>query len=171
MAPNLIAPLVAAPLIAFAIYRRIRGTFGRQPILTRRMMFRVGVFALIACLMMLSGLQDIRLAEGALGGIVIGAALGLVGLKLTRFEMGGDGDFYVPNPWIGGALTAFLLGRLAWRFVALMPGAQASMTTPAAGNSPLTMLIAGLLIGYYIAYITGLLIHHRRYRLALSSTV
>ncbi len=32
--------------------------------------------------------------------------------------------------------------------------------------SPLTMLVIGLLVGYYIVYFSGLLIHHRRFRQA-----
>ena len=31
-------------------------------------------------------------------------------------------------------------------------------------SSPLTMLVIGLLVGYYIAYFSGLLIHHRRFQ-------
>jgi uncharacterized membrane protein (DUF106 family) len=33
-------------------------------------------------------------------------------------------------------------------------------------SSPLTMLVIGLLVGYYIAYFSGLLIHHRRFQQA-----
>ena len=37
---------------------------------------------------------------------------------------------------------------------------------PLAGytSSPLTMLVIGLLVGYYIVYFSGLLIHHRRFQ-------
>ena len=30
-------------------------------------------------------------------------------------------------------------------------------------SSPLTMLVIGLLVGYYIAYYSGVLVHHRRF--------
>jgi len=169
LAPSAI-PLIVAPLMAFAIYRRVRGSFGRQPIRTKRMTVRVVMFAVIVGLMMLSGLQDIRLAEGALGGAAIGASLALlVGLRLTRFEQGTDGtDFYIPNPWVGGVLSALLLGRLAWRFLVLAPafasGTAAAAPGPAPGNSPLTMLVVGLTVGYYLAYYAGVLIHHRRHK-------
>lgn len=33
-------------------------------------------------------------------------------------------------------------------------------------SSPLTMLVIGLLIGYYLVYFSGLLIHHRRFQRA-----
>jgi ABC-type Fe3+-siderophore transport system permease subunit len=171
LAPSAVSLIFTVPLMAFAVYRRVRGSFGRQPIRTRRMTARVLIFALVIGLMMLSGLQDIRLAEGALGGVAAGAALAvLLGLRLTRFEIGGDGsDFYIPNPWVGAVLTALLLGRLAWRFLALAPamaGAAVAARGPAPGNSPLTMAIVGLTVGYYLAYYAGILVHHRRHRRA-----
>ncbi|MDQ7994326.1 MAG: DUF1453 domain-containing protein [Luteibacter sp.] len=168
LAPTTI-PFIVAPLMAFAVYRRVRGSFGRQPIRTKRMTARIVIFAAIACLMMTSGLQDIRLAEGALGGLVLGGALAFVGLRLTRFESSPQGgDFYIPNPWLGAALTALLLGRMAWRFLVLAPLFQgegpAVAHTPPPGNSPLTMLVVGLTIGYYAAYYAGILVHHRRFK-------
>ncbi|WP_132142460.1 DUF1453 domain-containing protein [Luteibacter rhizovicinus] len=168
MAPNYI-PFIVAPLIAFGIYRRLRSHFGRQPIRRKRMIARVAIFAVIACLMMLSGLQDIRLAEGALGGLALGGMLAWFGLRLTRFESGPDGDSYIPNPWIGGALSVLLIGRLVWRFTVLAPvfaGGEhvAQVNGPAPGNSPLTMLVIGLTIGYYVAYYSGLLLRHRQNR-------
>ncbi len=166
---SLFTPILIGGLIAFGIYRRVRGSFGRQPIRTKRMTVRVALFGLVALLILSSGLQDIRLAEGGFAGLVVGAALGIFGLRLTRFELGTGGqDCYIPNPWIGAALTALLLGRLAWRFLVLAPmfggGAAMHPHAPAPGNSPLTMVIAGLTIGYYMAYYAGILIHHRRFK-------
>jgi hypothetical protein len=92
--------------------------------------------------------------------------LGLLGLQLTRFERGADGaDVYIPNPWIGGALSALLLGRMVWRLAVVLPqmGTVAAHGAPAIGNSPLTLLVLGLIIGYYISYYAGLLVHHRRF--------
>lgn len=168
LAPSAL-PLLVAPLMAFAVYRRVRGSFGRQPIRTTRMKVRIGIFAVVIGLAMLSGLQDIRLAEGVLGGALTGAALAtFVGLRLTRFEAGAGGtDFYIPNPWMGGALTALLVGRLAWRFLMFAPalagGTVAAAHGPAPGNSPLTMAVIGLTLGYYLAYYAGILVHHRRF--------
>ena len=53
---------------------------------------------------------------------------------------------------------------LLYRFMVLYPGmAHAAQGGYAAyQRSPLTMAILGLLIGYYIAYYAGLLLHHRR---------
>lgn len=166
--------LVMLPILAWIVWRRVSRQFGRQPIRRKRMVFRIVVFVFVGGLLALSGFHRIALAEGLAGGALIGGAIGLLGLRLTRFETDPvKGDCYVPNPWIGALLTALLLGRLAWRLLvawpqmqqqaALPPGAMPSMGYAA---SPLTMLMIGLLVGYYIVYFSGLLIHHRRFQRA-----
>ena len=162
--------LIMLPLLAWIVWRRVGRSFGRQPIRRKQMIARIVVFAVIGCLLALAGLHDIRLAEGLLGGVLIGGAIGLLGLRLTRFEADPvRGDCYVPNPWIGALLTVLLLGRLAYRFMVMWQSSAAA--APDAGfqaqpYSPLTMLLIGLLVGYYIAYFIGLLIHHRRFQRA-----
>jgi hypothetical protein len=164
-----LVPVAMAGLMVWVVYRRIRRNFGRQVIHTKRMAVRVGLFALVSCLLMTVGFASISLAEGALAGLIVGAALGMVGLKFTRFELGtGDTDAYTPNPWIGGALTALLVGRLAYRFIVMgafmHSGAAAPAHGPAPGDSPLTMAVIGLTLGYYLAYYAGILAHHRRFK-------
>lgn len=174
MPAHLTSYLVMLPLLAWMVWRRVSRQFGRQPIRRRRMIFRIVVFALVGGLLALSGFHHLALAEGLAGGVVLGGALGLLGLRLTRFEADPvKGDCYVPNPWIGALLTVLLLGRLGWRMLVawpsmqqqapLPPGAMSSMGYAA---SPFTMLVIGLLVGYYIAYFSGLLIHHRRFQRA-----
>jgi hypothetical protein len=171
MTPNVLVPLVMAPLIVLILYRRIRRNFGRQPVRPKRTWTRVAVFVVLTLMIGLASLRDQRLAEGLAAGLLGGVALGLVGLKLTRFEITATGDFYTPDPWIGLALTALLIGRLIYRFMVVYPAMQTATHVTAAdhGNafaayqrSPLTMAVFGLLFGYYIAYYAGVLIHHRR---------
>lgn len=166
--------LIMLPLLAWMVWRRVSRQFGRQPIRRKRMIFRVVVFAIIGGLLALGGFHRLALAEGLAGGMLLGAALGLLGLRLTRFEVDPvKGDCYVPNPWIGALLTVLLLGRLGWRLLVAWPQMQqASAEAAYAGQpmgyaaSPLTMLVIGLLVGYYLAYFSGLLIHHRRFQRA-----
>lgn len=170
LSPNIIAPLVLAPLIVWRLYARMRRNFGRQPIQPRRMWLRVGILSLVALLVASRGFIDPRLAAGLAIGLGGGVVLGVVALRLTRVEIDGRNDFYFPNPWIGLALTALFLGRLLYRFMVLYPVMTQAATSggyAAYQRSPLTMAMLGLLIGYYIAYYAGLLIHHRR---ALQST-
>ena len=169
MNPNVMYAIMI-PVMAFAVWRRVRRSFGRQPIQRKRMMGRIAFFIVLGALIVAGGLHNLRLVEGLLGGALAGAALGTVGLRLTRFERdAGGADLYIPNAWIGGMLTALLVARLAWRFMVLMPQMQDPAMThsaPAMGNSPLTMAILGLMIGYYICYYAGLLVHHRRFERA-----
>jgi hypothetical protein len=169
MNPHVVSLLITVPLMAYVVYRRVRGSFGRQPIRTRRMLVRVAILAAVAIGFGIVGLQKPPLLEGLAVGIAGGAALGYLGLRLTRFETTADGDRYVPNPWIGAVLTALVLGRVAYRFIVAGPVAQdaAAQHGPAFGDSPLTLVLLGLTVGYYIAYTVGLLVHHKRWRASL----
>lgn len=173
MTPHMI-PFIVVPLMAFAVWRRVRGTFGRQPIRRQRMIGRIAVFAVLGAVLALSGLHNLRLLEALLGGALGGVLLGLAGLRLTRFERDATGaDAYIPNPWIGGLLTVLLVARLGWRLMVMAPQMQDSAvasSAPAIGNSPLTLLVFGLLIGYYITYFIGLLVHHRRFERSLGAS-
>lgn len=176
MPAHLTQYLIMLPLLAWVVWRRVSRQFGRQPIQRKRMIFRIVVFSVLGVMFALSGFHRIELAEGLVGGILIGGALGALGLRLTRFEVDPlKGDCYVPNPWIGALLTVLLLGRLAWRLLVLLPQMQHAPATPMGAPgmspmgyaaSPLTMLVIGLLVGYYIVYFSGLLIHHRRFQQA-----
>ena len=166
MSPNLIVPLVVAPLIVWRLYYRMRRNFGRQPIRTKRMWTRVGILAVVTLLVATQGFIDPRLAGGLGVGVLGGVALGMVAVKLTRFEIDGSNDCYFPNPWIGLALSALFIGRLLYKLMMVWP----ALSHAGAGGfgtyqrSPLTTAILGLLLGYYIAYYAGLLLHHRRVR-------
>ena len=171
MSPNVIVPIVVAPLIVWRLYARMRRNFGRQPIRPKRMWTRVAFLSVVIVLFALEGLRGPLLAEGLAVGVLGGVVLGIIALRFTRFEIDGSNDCYVPNPWIGLALTALLLGRLLYRFIAVYPmlahGAAGGYATYQ--RSPLTMAIFGLLIGYYIAYYAGLLLHHRRALVAMAT--
>lgn len=164
MTPNVIVPIVVAPLIVWRLYYRMRRNFGRQPIRTKRMWTRVGILSAVTVLVATQGFIDPRLAGGLGAGLIGGVILGMAALKLTRFEIDGSNDCYFPNPWIGLALTALFIGRLLYKLMVIWP----EMSHGTAGGyaayqrSPLTLMILGLLLGYYIAYYAGLLIHHRR---------
>ena len=162
---------VAVPLVALVLYRRVRRNFGRQPLRVGRLMLRSGLLALVAAMLLALGLVGAGAAStaglGVLAGLAAGGALAVVSLRMTRFEHGASGHWYTPNSMIGVALTALLLGRLAYRFVAVRAvAATAAAADPSAiaafQRSPLTLAIAGLLIGYYLIYCIGLLRAARR---------
>ncbi|MEO6800140.1 MAG: DUF1453 domain-containing protein [Rhodanobacter sp.] len=174
MPAHLTSYLILLPLLALIVWRRVSRTFGRQRIRRKRMIARIVIFAIVGGLFAMSGFRQLALAEGLFGGVLVGGAIGLIGLQLTRFEVDPvKGDCYVPNPWIGALLTVLLLGRLAWRLMVVWPqmqhaqaaaqGSGMQMQPLGYASSPLTMLVIGLLVGYYIVYYSGVLVHHRRF--------
>ncbi len=175
MSPQVWIWIAIVPLLAWLYYRRMRRFIGRQPIRTRRMLVRVGILSLVLIFFGQLVLHRAVLLGDLGGGVAVGAVLGFIGLRLTRIEVTAEGDFYTPNSWLGIAVVALLIGRLVYKFAVLMPQMQHSMTAgvPHAGTAsspmlalytqhPLTLLIYGIVIGYYLAYFGGLLIHHRR---------
>ena len=107
----------------------------------------------------------------AIAGLCAGGALSVLGLRMTRFEDSEGGRWYTPDPWIGMALTALMLGRLAYRFVKVRSltdiALQDASAMSALHRSPLTLAIAALLVGYWLGYCIGLL---RRARTPLAAT-
>ncbi|HTC27355.1 DUF1453 domain-containing protein [Dyella sp.] len=171
MTPHFIAPLIIMSIVALRVWSRVRSQFGLQPIRRKRMITRVTVFAIVGALAVVYAMlvRNTDLLLGIGGGVVLGVALGLVGLNLTRFELDPvKGDCYIPNPYIGALLMILFLGRIVWRLAMVSPqlmdstGAAQPVHGPSIGQSPLTLGIYGLIVGYYVCYFAGLLIHHQR---------
>jgi hypothetical protein len=165
MTPTALMPALFVPLMLFALYRRFRRNFGRQSIQRKRMTFRIGMFCIVLVLFLMSAVHQMNLLIGAGIGLVLGGALAVLGLRLTKFELAADGqEFYTPNSYIGIVLTAVLVGRLVYRFVVLQPVMAAPHPVPMNADpfaqlaqSPLTLGIFTLLIGYYLVYYIGIL--------------
>jgi hypothetical protein len=159
--PYVIAAMAA--LILFALYRRFRRLFSRQPLQPTRIKVRIALLSLVAVLLVVRSLHSQNLAAAGFVGLAAGAALGYVGLRLTRFDNMPGGIFYTPNGYIGAILSALLLSRIVYRFQMLYPAmqaAQADDANPFAAfqRSPLTFGLFGIVIGYYLAYCVGLLL-------------
>jgi hypothetical protein len=163
MSPDSYVLAVFVALFAFALFRRFRSLFGRQLLQPARLKTRIAVLSLVALLLAMRGLHSTNLAAAGVGGLIAGAALAYLGLRLTRFDAMPGGIFYTPNGYIGAILSALLLGRIVYRMQVLYPVMHAAQTetgNPFAGfqRSPLTVALFGIVIGYYLAYCAGLLI-------------
>jgi hypothetical protein len=173
MDPKLITPFLISAVVMWAVYRRVRRNFGRQPIAVGRMQFRIGLLSLVGVVMLVFAARDLALAGALLGGIVFGAGLGYFGLQHTQFEATPEGKFFTPHTYVGLFVTALFLGRLAYRFLTVLPAMHAAHQVDenpfdAYQKSPLTLAIFGVLIGYYVVLYVGVL---RRSRgLALPSS-
>lgn len=144
------------PLIAWRLYSRVRRLVGRQRSRAWRHWLAVVLFPLLAAMLAIAAVPS-PLALGTLaGGLAIGAGLGILGLRLTRFERTPEGWFYTPNAHIGIALSVLVIARVGWRLFEMQSGALRA-AGPDFARSPLTMAIFGMLAGYYATYALGLL--------------
>jgi hypothetical protein len=158
--PTLLTTIVLVPLIGFGLYRRFKGSFGPQPLAPKRMVVRM-VLLTVVCVMLVAFAHEPSALAAAAGGLVVGVGLAIFGLAHTKFEDTPKGKVYTPNPWIGLAVTALFLGRLAARMITVY--GQAAAVTPGAHGvaqpqpGALTTGLLYLMAGYYVAYYAGVL--------------
>jgi len=155
-----LTPYLSMAAFAFIYYRRIRRSFGRQQWKPTRAMIRLSVLALVFAMLVLAACFLPHVAPGIVLGAVLGAGLGVFSLRHTHAEWADGSGWYTPNPWIGGVLSAVLLGRLIWRWTqgAFSMGGG----TPGQNASPLTMGIAAALVVYSLVNVTGLWLRMRQ---------
>ena len=151
-------------LIAWRLYARIRRNIGRQQFRPARPWITLSIFPL---LLVLLGFATVTrpLSEGSLwAGVAAGVALGVLGHRLTRFEVTPEGYFYTPSAHLGVALSTLFVCRIAYRFI--VTGFPGTGSTPPTGQSltPLTLVLLGTLAGYYCTYAVGLLRWYGRAR-------
>lgn len=168
MHPSALIPLALLPLIAWRMYRRVRRLVGRQPSVARRHWSAAVLFPALLLLLGAGALngptpQKALVALGA--GAALGIALGVIGLRTTRFEVTEQGLFYTPNAHIGIALSLLLAVRVLYRLFQGFEGAF--MQASGFATSPLTLLAFATLAGYYASYAIGLL----RWRASVPSPV
>jgi MFS family permease len=153
-------PILFGGLIAWSIYRRVRRNIGRQRLRPRRAVISIIVLTLVSALLLSASLQNSRLLLGIGGGLLLGVLLGIIGLRLTRFETTDEGHFYTPNAHIGVVISLLFIGRLAYRYW-VTHDVVAAPNGPPPFQSSLTFFIFGLTAGYYIVYQAGLFKHSR----------
>ena len=163
-----IGPYVLAALVVFAVYRRFRRNFGRQPLRPKRMTFRILLLTAIGCSLLPMALRSAQFWGAEVVGTALGIAMALWGAQRTRFQMYEGRLHYVPHTYTGIAVSLLFLGRLAFRLIQMYTGTQphagpgtpdANMADPAQAfapaamvRSPLTLGIFFVLVGYYVCY-------------------
>ncbi|HEY5232756.1 MAG TPA: DUF1453 domain-containing protein [Verrucomicrobiae bacterium] len=152
--------IVIIGIFAWSIFRRIRRNIGRQPLRPRRAITSIVILSAVSILIVSTSLQNISLLLGFGGGLLLGGLLGLVGLRLTKFETTDEGHFYTPNMHIGIALSVLFVGRFLYKYIS-SGNASAPPNLGVPFQSPLTLFILALTVGYYLVYQTGLLVHSR----------
>ena len=167
--PGVIGIMVVVVLISFVVYRRYRRTVGRQRLSPKRMILRVmllcvaGVFLGVAVVVSPTALFEVLIS------LALGLAAAYLGLRLTKFESTSGGEFYTPNIYVSFAVFGIFVVRLLYRLVFEFqtgPSAQAASSNSFAGygGDPLVAAPFFLLIGYYVFYYGGVLLHFRALR-------
>jgi hypothetical protein len=158
-----LTPYLFTGLLGLAYLRRIAANFGRQPWRPVRTGIRLGLLslALVALLFAAVFVPGAGLSVGV--GMLLGATLAGFALHHNHAEIIEGKRCYTPNPWIGGALSLLLVGRLLWRMGHVD---MATMTSGSAGfgqqASPLTLGIAATLVAFYVVNSIGLFVQMSR---------
>ena len=155
--PSFAITLGIGALILWRISARVRRMIGRQRLSRVRPYLSVVLFPVLVLVLCLVAFENPTALLGLLAGCAVGVGLGVFGLRLTRFEATPAGHFYTPNPYLGVALSVLLIARLGWRYAQLYGAGLADDGSMHLARSPLTLLIFGLLAGYYTTYSAGLL--------------
>jgi hypothetical protein len=156
--PSLVVPIGIGALVLWRFYSRARRMVGRQQLSNVRPWITVCVLPVLTVLLAIASIAQPMSPLALSGGIVVGVCLGVYGLRKTRFEKTPQGLFYTPNAHLGIALSLLLLGRIIYRLIQVYEtsgstaGPQLNYAT-----TPVTLLIFGTLVGYYVTYAVGLL--------------
>ncbi len=152
-----LTPVLATAAIGLLYYRRIRRNFGRQPYHPRRALARLVLLALVAVLLVTVAVLQPHVWLAIAIGAVVGMGIAVLALRHTHVEPCLSEAYYTPNPWIGGALSLLLVGRLVWRWSsgAFTGGFTGGMATGQSASA-LTLGIAAVLVAYYLFQGIGL---------------
>ena len=165
MTPEIKAVLIAAAIafVLFRVYRRVRGSVGRQPLQKSWLALRTLSLLLVgAAALALSSPGAVQWLAAA-GGAIIGAGIAAYALSHTRIEHTDRGWFYSGHPYIGLGIIGLFLARILFNLAtvysevhnAAVQDRQAIVAHMA--SSPFTLGTLMLLAGYYVIYSLGVL--------------
>jgi hypothetical protein len=161
-------PYVIATLAVLLIYRRLRRTFGRQPLRPVRMRLRIGILLVLGGSLLPAAMRSAQFLTAELAGVTVGIALGIWGAQRTRYQTHNGRLHYIPHTYTGIVVSLLLVGRLAYRLVEVyglghstaagdsadMPALDSSamMNSSAMMRSPITVGLLFVVVGYYVCY-------------------
>lgn len=146
------------PLICWRMYARFKRLVGKQRFSYARPWISLSIFPALTVLLAVGAQSHPARLSYLAAGIFVGVALGMFGLRHTKFEVVQSEYFYTPNAHVGIALSLLMFGRILYRAfqMANMPPELPHGFGHFAGT-PITLSIFGLLAGYYVSYAMGLL--------------
>jgi hypothetical protein len=149
---------VVTVLVIWHMYIRVRRIAGRQKFSAMRSWAAVCLLPILIAVLLVGTFTRPLLSLSGLAGAAIGVALGIYGLRHTKFEGSIEGHFYTPGAHIGIALALLFIGRVAYKLIHKYMLTSSYTQSPAEiVESPLTLFIVGTLAGYFATYAFGLL--------------
>jgi len=148
-----IGPYLFVALAVFAVYRRLRRSFGRQPLSPVRMRIRIGMLALIGSLVLPTSLRSAAFMSATVLGLMAGIGLGVWGFARTRYQRIDGRLFYIPHTYTGILVSVLFIGRLVYRMVSLsVTDSRARPGSALMIASPVTLGLLFVVVGYYGFY-------------------
>lgn len=158
-------------LAVLVLYRRASRLFRRQQFDPARLLRRLVLLG-TACAALFVLVATVRGLLPTLG-LFAGAALAVLGLTFTRFEVIEGRVHYTPNLYVSLGVLGLLVGRLAYRVIHFprlddvwatgLEVAADPRLAPVGGlsASPATSGIVFVLLGYYLCYYGAVLVRGR----------
>lgn len=135
-----LALLALTPLLVWRVYLRLKTRMERQrSIISRHYTGLLLFFAMVAVPASELIGNTVPLAA-LLGGTLAGVALGIYGLRVTRFEDTEQGYYFTPNARLGILVAMTLVARVLYLGVLIYANKGSNMPTPRFSDSPLTMM-------------------------------
>jgi len=156
-----IVPYAIAVLAVLLVYRRLRRSFGRQALSPVRLGLRIALLLFLGGSLLPATIRSGTFFAADVAGLLAGAALGVWGARRTRYERRDTQIYYVPHTVSGVAVSLLLVGRLVYRLAVLYSIDRAAGATvdnlrelgsPAMFQSPFTVGLLCVVIGYYVCY-------------------
>jgi hypothetical protein len=148
--------------IPFLLVVRYRLGVARRP--ARRWVASINVLSLLvsaAVFLWIAAVTNFWVPNAfrySLIGFLTGVLLGLLGLKLTRWEPTHRSLYYTPNRWLVLLVTLAVSVRLLyglWRIWHVWRTSGHDSSWLASAGIPGSMAVGALVLGYYLAYFTG----------------
>ena len=169
--PLLLIPALLLSLLAMLLLLWPLGLWQRYRVGRARRRARPGWVTLNAAGLLLSSLlllaaamvaaiwiEDAAWNAGA--GLLAGIGVGMLGLRLARFEAGNGQLYYTANAWLVLALTLLVAARVAlagWQaWHRAWEGVPAPVPWPWLAQPASLWAIGALLLGYHLAFALGL---------------
>ena len=158
----LIAIIVFIAAMPFLLVLRFRLGIARRP--ARRWIATVNLLSLLssaALFLWVAAMTNFWVPNAfrySLTGLIGGVLLGLLGLRVTRWEPTPRALYYTPNRWLVLLITLAVSARLLyglWRIGHAWRTTGSDHSWLASAGIPGSMAVGAVVLGYYFTYFAG----------------